>query len=318
MRQLYLAAAGFSRPETRLRDHVSLTEGVAPFPMPDIRTALSPEYLTETKNEDPFQVVSALITTPTVLAAEAARGALQAASCDEQSLGLILGATSTPLQTTPAESQRVGKELGVKIPAYDVHSGGADFALHLETLSSWKADRLPENTLILSTHLPTTRMDFREQVVEHSVFSDGAGAAIVSTTKGPFRVKKAVANIFPSLGEKFSIDVYGHLQVDLSFERSVAVPRLTELLAELRPLLSDNALFVDSQLTPESFRLLESAVGYGNWYSSFSEFGNMFGASPFAAIASLKERGEMDAEHIVLIQSGIGLSVGVVILEREA
>jgi 3-oxoacyl-[acyl-carrier-protein] synthase III len=161
-------------------------------------------------------------------------------------------------------------------------------------------------------------MDFREQVVEHSVFSDGAGAAIVSTTKGPFRVKKAVANIFPSLGEKFSIDVYGHLQVDLSFERSVAVPRLTELLAELRPLLSDNALFVDSQLTPESFRLLESAVGYGNWYSSFSEFGNMFGASPFAAIASLKERGEMDAEHIVLIQSGIGLSVGVVILEREA
>ncbi len=318
MRQLYLAAAGFSRPETRLRDHVSLTEGVAPFPIPDIRTALRPEYLTETKNDDPFQVVPALVTTPTALAAEAARSALRAASCDEQSLGLILGATSTPLQTTPAESQRVGKELGVKIPAYDVHSGGADFALHLETLSSWKADRLPENTLILSTHLPTTRMDFREQVVEHSVFADGAGAAIISTTKGPFRVKKAVANIFPSLGEKFSIDVYGHLQVDLSFETSVAVPRLAELLAELRPLLSSNTLFVDSQLTPESFRLLESAVGYGNWYSSFSEFGNMFGASPFAAIASLEERGEMDAEHIVLIQSGIGLSVGVVVLEREA
>lgn len=318
MRQLYLAAAGFSRPETRLRDHVSLSEGMVPFSIPDIRTALAPEYLTETKNEDPFQVVPALETTPTALAAQAARGALRAASCDEQSLGLILGATSTPLQTTPAESQRVGKELGVKIPAYDVHSGGADFALHLETLASWKADRLPENTLILSTHLPTTRMNFREEVVEHAIFSDGAGAAIVSTTKGPFRVKKAVTNIFPSLGEKFCIDVYGHLQVDLSFERSVAVPQLTELLTELRPLLSSNTLFVDSQLTPESFRHLESTVGYGNWYSSFSEFGNMFGASPFAAIASLEERSEMDAEHIVLIQSGIGLSVGVVVLEREA
>lgn len=318
MRQLYLAAAGFSRPETRLRDHVSLSEGIVPFPIPDIRTALRPDYLTETKNEDPFQVVPALATTPSTLAAEAARGALRAASCDEQSLGLILGATSTPLQTTPAESQRVGKELGVKVPAYDVHSGGADFALHLETLSSWKADRIPENTLILSTHLPTTRMDFREEVLEHAVFSDGAGAAIVSTTKGPFRVKKAVAKIFPSLGEKFCIDVYGHLQVDLSFESAVAIPQLTELLTELRPLLSNNSLFVDSQLTPESFRLLESAVGYGSWYSSFSEFGNMFGASPFAAIASLEERGEINAEHVVLIQSGIGLSVGVVVLEREA
>jgi len=317
MRQLYLASTGYSRPDTRLFDSISLGDDVVSFPIPDIRTALTPEYLSETKNEDPFQVMPALLATPTSLGAEAARQALQFGKREPQSLGLILGATCTPLQTTPTESQRVGKELGVKIPAYDIQAGGADFALHLETLLSWKESSLPENTLILSSHIPTSRIDFREESIEQAVFSDGAGAAVVSTVKSDLRVKTAVAKTFPSLGKHWTIDLYGHLEVNLGIEREVFVPRLLELINEHGSLISEDALFIESQLTPQSFSQLQEAVGIGKWHSSFNDLGNMFGASPFAALRYFQTKEEMDAEQIVILLSGAGLSIGIIILERE-
>ncbi len=313
MPKLYLNAIEHALPETTL----SLGDGEIDgerFSASDRRTALSPKYIEATKNVEPYESREAFLETPTSVAVQAVKKALSEAKISSEEIGLLLGATTTPIETIPTEAQRIGKELGVKIPTYDIQGGGADFALYLETLSSWKVERIPEYSLLTSTHLPTTRINYATGP-ERFFFGDGAGAAIVSKSSGIFSVEFATAKIDASRSHALSIDLYGHLHCDFQAESDFFIPELAELYRSVKEKVSGDVTFIESQLTSKAHGVLKGLVGGDNWYSSVSKYGNTLGAAPYISLSEIQN--ELKTEQVVILQSGIGLSVGIVILQRE-
>lgn len=310
---LYIAASAFSRPEAALPFELDQEENV-----PNVRTALSHDYLLETYNVDPYSAPKALVETPTTLGARAAELACADCKISPSQLGLILGATSTPLQTIPVESQRIGKELQVKIPAYDVNVGGADFALQVETLMSWKEERVPDYALGVSTHIPTSRLHYHKLSASVLAFSDGGGAFVVSKKESPWRIVCAKTRVFPSRSGDFSIPLYGHLSLKDGLDAEFFLPALQELFGSMKTDVSPDAIFIESQLSPDVHAQLRTKIGSGTWQTYWSECGNMLGATPIASLALFeKEQNQVEkGQQIVVLQSGIGLSVGAVVLEK--
>jgi 3-oxoacyl-[acyl-carrier-protein] synthase III len=324
MNTLWLSGLGCARPDTQVREEFFLSSEGAAFARPDQRTALQPDYIIKTRNADPYDAVPALAETPTTLATRAARSALARAGIEAEELGLLIGSTDTPLQTTPFESQRLGKELGVKLPAYDIHVGGADFAVHLETISSWKEERIPRTSVIVSSHIPTSRFSFQERSFATQTFSDGGSAAVVSreplaSAKGSaYRIECAKSRIFVKEAHRLTIPTYGCIEMDPEVEESIFVPALQELLAELRPKLSAKAYILESQLSPPAHDALRAKGGGDRLRSTYQHHGNMLGATPIAALEQFEREPEFsEVEQIVVLQSGAGLSVGAVVLSRE-
>ncbi|MCB0319840.1 MAG: hypothetical protein KDD60_02875 [Bdellovibrionales bacterium] len=325
MGELFLTSMGFSLPSASLDTTRFSNDGdegdVAAYSSHSRRTAIQSGYIEETRNREPYEVLPNLTTSPTQLAAEAARLALAQANVSEGELGLLIGSTSTPLQTIPTESQRVGKELEVRIPAFDIYGGGADFALHLETLLAWRRDRIPDYTLSISTQIPSSRLDYSSGMERH-FFGDGAGVALLSPLSGEYRVVAAKTVMDTTRATAFSIDLYGHLHCSFEIEEMVFLPQLQKLYAEVTKNISDDAVFLESQLSSScSFRLQESlGISRNRWLSTVTDHGNMLGAGPYVGLAMLLDKGRenrsLAPRQIVSLQSGLGLSVGVVVLER--
>ncbi|MCI5065093.1 hypothetical protein MRY87_05165 [bacterium] len=320
MTQLYLSSFGFAQPETRLRslslgEFSSLLEEQGGATR-DLRTALAPSYLEETFNEDPFQRGEEIFQeTPTSLGERSARAALEGAKVSTEDLGLILGASSTPLQTTPVEAQRIGKQLGVKIPAYEINAGGTDLLLHIENLLSWKRDRIPAYTLSVSSNIPTSRIHYKKGS-ERFRFSDAAGAFLLSPEKGRYRIEHVQSEFSPAEAQQFSVELYGHLRYEENVVGAFLQDRFSAVLGTVRSQISERAVIIESNLEPSRHeRLQESFSGSYQWRRFLSQTGDLLGATPAAAL-SLFESDE-EAEQIVILTGGIGLVAGVLILTRE-
>lgn len=315
MKSLYIASVGFARPETRFE--VGGAPSILPFSLPRQWTALEPKYLAETENRELFSMLPSLTETPTTLATRAVEQALTKAGVASNDVGLLLAATSTPLQTTPVESQRVGKELNLKIPAYDVCCGGADSALHLETLMHWRQESTPDYALAISTHIPTSRIDLNGNDLSRYFLSDAAGVALIAKNSGKYRVEHAEVRVFPREAQRFVIELYGYAKWDPAVEREIFLPQLSLLYRSLQPRLSKDVTVIESQLTPLVHEELRESIGSDRCFSYWSHLGHTLGAAPFASLALFEEEQGNSSEQILLLQSGIGLSVGVILLTRE-
>src|SRR4051794_23764106 len=77
-----------------------------------IQTRLSTlplEYIRDTRNQDPREAVKVASMTPTEMGAKAARMALEKAGLRPEDIGLVIANCCTPLETAPAEAQRLAK-----------------------------------------------------------------------------------------------------------------------------------------------------------------------------------------------------------------
>jgi 3-oxoacyl-[acyl-carrier-protein] synthase III len=311
---IYISAIGHARP-----DQVLPSDFIEPS---DRRTILRPDYISSTGNQDPFIVLEHLNQTPTELALQATKMALARADQDAESIELIIGASSTPLQTIPTESQRLGKMLDLKVPAYDLHGGGADLILQLEALSQWRSERIPSSTLLVAAHAPTTRLNFRSGL-ERAIFSDGAAALIVNDQPGGFEVTSTYTLMRPDLAHLFKIAIYGHLEVqDLKIlEEDYLYPMVRDCYLAVKDKISKDALFIESNFTPNVHNRLREDIAPSakwstdyQWVSDFSSNGNILSASSFISFSSIWDT--VAAEQVVVISSGIGLSAGIVVLNK--
>jgi len=119
------------------------------------RSTLTRDFLSKHSSPDVLESRAAAVMTPTQLAVEAAKQAMDRACITTEQVGLIIADCATPYQTCPSEAQRLGGSLGLKVPAYDISAGASAFALSLDVLSSWREDRLPDYVLCVSTNVPT-------------------------------------------------------------------------------------------------------------------------------------------------------------------
>lgn len=204
--ELYILGAGAALAEQVLGDAQLAELGLALTPQEQQlraragvqarRTSLPLEYLTGSRNRDILEGRARALASPTTLGVQAAQQALLRAGISIEQVGLVVGDTSTPYQTCPAEGHRIGGALGVKVAAYDVVAGPAGLGVHLDMLASWQPERLPEYVLCVSTHTPTQQIHFDSGAQGGSgalasyLLGDAAAALVVSARQaGPLRLE---------------------------------------------------------------------------------------------------------------------------------
>ena len=114
------------------------------------------------------------------LATSASRRALEAARIDASELDLIILATDTPEQLSPATSVVVQHRLGaVNAGTFDVNCACAGFVTALDTASKFIiADSSYRNVLVVGAYAISKYLDWHDKKTA-TIFADGAGALVL-------------------------------------------------------------------------------------------------------------------------------------------
>jgi 3-oxoacyl-[acyl-carrier-protein] synthase III len=114
------------------------------------------------------------------LATNASRAALDAAHLDASELDLIILATDTPEQLSPATSVIVQHRLGASnAGTFDVNSACAGFVTALDTASKFIiADPAYRNVLVVGAYAMSKYLDLHDKKTA-TIFADGAGAVVL-------------------------------------------------------------------------------------------------------------------------------------------
>ncbi len=114
------------------------------------------------------------------LATHASRQALEAARLDAAELDLIILATDTPEQLSPATSVVVQHRLGaVNAGTFDVNSACAGFVTALDTASKFIiSDTSYRNVLVVGAYAMSKYLDLHDKKTA-TIFADGAGALVL-------------------------------------------------------------------------------------------------------------------------------------------
>jgi 3-oxoacyl-[acyl-carrier-protein] synthase III len=117
------------------------------------------------------------------LATVAARNALENASLQAQNLDLIILATDTPEQLSPATSVVVQHRLGAtNAGTFDINSACAGFVTALDTASKFIiADSDYKNVLVIGAYAISKFLDWKDKKTA-TIFADGAGAVVLQTS----------------------------------------------------------------------------------------------------------------------------------------
>jgi 3-oxoacyl-[acyl-carrier-protein] synthase-3 len=116
------------------------------------------------------------------LATHASRQALEAARLDAAELDLIILATDTPEQLSPATSVVVQHRLGaVNAGTFDVNCACAGFVTALDTASKFIiADSGYRNVLVVGAYAISKYLDWHDKKTA-TIFADGAGAVVLQS-----------------------------------------------------------------------------------------------------------------------------------------
>jgi 3-oxoacyl-[acyl-carrier-protein] synthase-3 len=114
------------------------------------------------------------------LATNASRAALEAARIDASELDLIILATDTPEQLSPATSVVVQHRLGaINAGTFDVNCACAGFVTALDTASKFIiADSSYRNVLVVGAYAISKYLDWHDKKTA-TIFADGAGALVL-------------------------------------------------------------------------------------------------------------------------------------------
>jgi 3-oxoacyl-[acyl-carrier-protein] synthase-3 len=117
------------------------------------------------------------------LATNAARQALESGRIDAGELDLIILATDTPEQLSPATSVVVQHRLGaVNAGTFDVNCACAGFVTALDTASKFIiADAAYRNVLVIGAYAISKYLDLHDKKTA-TIFADGAGAVVLQGT----------------------------------------------------------------------------------------------------------------------------------------
>ena len=118
------------------------------------------------------------------LATNASRAALEAARLDASELDLIVLATDTPEQLSPATSVVVQHRLGASnAGTFDVNSACAGFVTALDTASKFIiADSAYRNVLVVGAYAMSKYLDLHDKKTA-TIFADGAGALVLQAQR---------------------------------------------------------------------------------------------------------------------------------------
>ncbi|MDA9101079.1 ketoacyl-ACP synthase III [Omnitrophica bacterium] len=117
------------------------------------------------------------------LGVEASRMALEDAGIKPEQLGLIIVATITPDMFFPSTACRLQNKIGATCPAFDMAAACAGFTYALSTADAFIRSGMYEHILVVGAEVMSGFLDWTDRST-CVLFGDGAGAAVVSRTRG--------------------------------------------------------------------------------------------------------------------------------------
>lgn len=325
---IYIISIGSSVPETiitnkeleRWGSKLTASELDEVSGIKERRTILPLEYLNTTHNTDVRVAPMQWNKSPTELGVEAVLQAVERAGIQLEEIGLVIGDSSTPIETTPSEGQRIAGKLGLKVPSYDITTPGVAFSGHLKILNSWKPERLPKYTLCVTSNTPTMSINYADSPAM-VYFGDGAAAMIVSSqVKTGLLVKDVEVTYSPKSGSDIVVHSLSHIELHLE----EAIKNASSALKNMVKKAINN-----NKIPHESLRIVtgnfdiwsphslsrELELSSDKFWSVTSKYGDSFSSSPMIALAEhWNDIGEKDT--IVVATVGSGIAQGYVVLNK--
>ena len=276
------------------------------------RTALSLDYIRETRNRDLRAAGEASAYTTAELATRAAELALRRAGISASDLGLVISGSSAPDHLSPADACNVARLLGVDVPAFDVNSACTSFLAGVHVLSMFDPARVPDYVLLVAPDSLTKTVDYTDRSAA-VLWGDGAAAAVISTrVAGAARLLGASLASRPTAGEKVVVPRLGYFAQDGRVVQAFAIrqtalgyDRLREAHAEPgRPLH-----FVGHQA---NLRMLETVcrrceIPEELHHSNVEWYGNT-GAASSATVISMRWEKWRSSDDVAVVGVGAGLT----------
>jgi len=285
------------------------------------RSTLPLDYIRDTRNQDPRQALEVSESTPTDMGIKAAEMALERAGLKPADIGLVIANCCTPVQTAPAEAQRIAKRLNLAIPAYDVFTACPVFALHIDFLSSFKEEKLPDHVLCVSTGALTQKVNYNDRS-DGAIWGDGAAAWIVSPRHdGKLTVHQSSFAADPTRCDAVVVDTYGYFRQNGRAVRDFSVRQTVRMLRALE--ISHDVdwsqdVFIGHQANATMLSQIcnNRKIPEESHWHNVTAIGNQAGAGAPATL-SMHWDDIKSKQKIVVAVLGAGLSWGSILLEAK-
>ncbi len=284
-------------------------------------TTLPIDYIAKTRNEDPREARKVASHTPTTLALEAAKMAMNRAGISVKEIGLIITNCCNPDSATPSQAQLISEKLGADCPAHEVMSACPAFALQIDYLRNFAEEHLPDYILCISTAALTHTVNYNERS-DGAIWGDGAAAWIVTPRKeGRLKVVDSVFQADPTRSQAVVVDLFGHFWQDGRAVRDFSVRQTVRLIKQFEDQYKldwQKDIFVGHQANRTMLRQVTNnrSIPDSNHWHNVEYLGNQAGAGAPAVISMHWDKITPGIKIVVAVV-GAGLSWGSVLLEAE-
>ena len=269
----------------------------------------------------------------------AAREALADADLSPEDIDLLITATLTPDQLTPATASRIAYGTGcVNAAAYDLSAGCTGFIYGLAMATGAIATGLHERVLLVGAETFSCFLDWEDRSTA-ILFGDGAGAAVVSpaSSRDSGRVLgfdlgcdgSGVDHVsIPAGGSRMpasqeTIEARQHyVQMNgkevYRFATRVVAPSAGRVLERCGKTVDDIDLFIPHQA---NLRIIEAGaknlgIPEHKIYTNLQRYGNTSGASIPLCLKEAREEGRLKQGDLVLLMGfGAGVTWGSCLME---
>jgi len=275
------------------------------------RTAMSLDYIRETRNADPRGAIEASDVSNAELGARAARMAVERAGLRLSDVGMLIGGGCAPDTVSPAEACNIAKALDVDLPSFDVNSACTSFFAGLHVLSMMRPEKLPPYVLLVAADVMTRTVDYNDRA-SAVLWGDGAVAAVISTREpGRAEILDSVFAGNPRSADLIVVPRLGHFHQEGRKVQMFAIKKTTEFVRELQARFEDperNFHFIGHQA---NLRMLENVarrceIPDDRHHYNVEWYGNS-GSSSSACVASMRweKWGARDDLAMVGVGSGV-------------
>jgi 3-oxoacyl-[acyl-carrier-protein] synthase-3 len=278
------------------------------------RTVLPLDYIRETRNRDLREVDGAVEVTNPVSGARAAEMAIARAGIDKEQIGLVVVGGCSPQWLIPAEGSLVAQELGIEVPAIDMHAACSTFGMHLHFLAQMHAT-LPDYVLCVCIENNTRVVSYEDRSTA-VLWGDGTSAAVVSSRhRGKARVLGSTFGGSPAGAKEVVIPRHGFFAQEGAKVHKFAVKRMTTLLKEYQHEAA-NVVYVGHQANLTMLKSVAKRAGIApenHWYN-IDAFGNQ-GSAGAPCVLSQRWDEIQPGTRVATVVVGSGLSWSSVLLE---
>ncbi|MCA9617747.1 MAG: ketoacyl-ACP synthase III [Myxococcales bacterium] len=282
------------------------------------RTVLPLDYLRATKNADPRAAEEAAEWSNAQTGAKAAALAIERAGIQPSDVGMVVAGGCSPQLCIPAEASTIAAELGLEVPAFDMHAACSTFGLHLHTLAQM-GEALPDYVLCVAVENNTRVVGYRDRATS-VLWGDGTAAAVVSSKHpGRLALRASTFGGAPSGAMDVVIPKNGFFRQNGAKVQKFAIKRMSQLLGECQAAAPGPVTYVGHQanLTMLHSVARRQAVPEGRHWFNIDRFGNQGSAGAPAVVSQRWE--ELSAgDHLGVIVVGSGLSWSKLLLEVVA